>query len=61
MLQPLYVVGRRLTKEAEQKKLVEMLEGVENDLVIATGYRVKALIEEMGEVAALSWIMSSAI
>jgi hypothetical protein len=48
MLQPLYVAGRCMTKEADQRKLIEMLESIENDVGIATGYRVKALIEEWG-------------
>jgi hypothetical protein len=48
MLQPLYVAGRCMTKEADQRMLIEILESIENDLGIATGYRVKALIEEWG-------------
>lgn len=48
MLQPLYVAGRCLTNEADQRMLIELLECVENDLGVATGYRVTALIQEWG-------------
>lgn len=48
MLQPLYVAGRCMTREADQRRLVEMLESIENDVGVATGYHVKALIEEWG-------------
>ncbi|KAK4497376.1 hypothetical protein PRZ48_011827 [Zasmidium cellare] len=48
MLQPLYVAGRPLTRSEDQRQLVEMLKRIEWDLGIATGYRVKTLIQEWG-------------
>jgi hypothetical protein len=48
MVQALYVAGRCLTKEPDQRALVRMLRSIEADLGIATGYRVKALVEEWG-------------
>ena len=46
MVQPLYVAGRCLATEQDQQMLVELLESIEKDLGLATGYRVKSLIAE---------------
>lgn len=48
MLQPLYVAGRCLSREGDQGALVKLLKDLENDLGIATSYRVTALYEEWG-------------
>ena len=50
MLQPLYVAGRCLTESSDRRFLVQMLRAVEEDLGIATEYRVKDLIQEWGVV-----------
>jgi len=47
-IQPLYVAGRCCTSTAERKGLVEILTGIQDSLGIATGYRVKALLQEWG-------------
>jgi hypothetical protein len=48
MVQPLYVAGRCLTMQSDQQELITMLEDIENNLGMATGYRIKALVEEWG-------------
>lgn len=47
-VQPLYVAGRCCTQLEDRKRLVDMLREIEDDLGIATGYRVQALLKEWG-------------
>ena len=48
LVQPLYIAGRCLWREPEQRRLVATLRGIENDLGLATNYRIKALLQEWG-------------
>lgn len=47
-VQPLYVAGRCLTQIEDRKRLVNMLGEIQDDLGIATRYRVEALLQEWG-------------
>lgn len=47
-IQPLYVAGRSCTTVSDRKRLVEMLTDIQDNLGIATGYRVEALLREWG-------------
>lgn len=47
-IQPLYVAGRCCTTTSDRKMLVEMLTDIQDNLGIATGYRIKALLQEWG-------------
>jgi hypothetical protein len=48
MLQPLYIAGRCLWQENEQRAVVSLLQQIEKDLGLATNYRIKALLKEWG-------------
>lgn len=45
-IQPLYIAGRCCTTVEDRKGLVEFLASIQDNLGIATGYRIKALLEE---------------
>lgn len=47
-VQPLYVAGRCCTRTEDRKRLVDMLREIQDDLGIATTYRVEALLQEWG-------------
>jgi hypothetical protein len=47
-IQPLYVAGRCCTSTSDMRLLVEMLRDIQDNLGIATEYRVKALLQEWG-------------
>lgn len=47
-VQPLYVAGRCCTQTEDRKRLVDMLREIQDDLGIATTYRVEALLQEWG-------------
>ncbi|CAK7216570.1 hypothetical protein SEUCBS140593_002915 [Sporothrix eucalyptigena] len=47
-IQPLYVAGRCCTTLADRQQLIHMLTDIQDKLGIATGYRVRALINEWG-------------
>ena len=44
--QPLFVAGQCFSAYTEQAIVLDLLEGIENDLGWATGYRVRDLREE---------------
>jgi hypothetical protein len=46
LVQPIYVASRCLDLEDDQRTSIKMLESLETDLGIATGYRIQALIRE---------------
>jgi hypothetical protein len=48
MLQPLYIAGGCLSDDSDRKRLVELLEKMEWETGIATGYRVQELLREWG-------------
>jgi hypothetical protein len=48
MLQPLYLAGRCLWQEHEQRTVVSLLQQIEKELGLATNYRIKALLKEWG-------------
>jgi hypothetical protein len=48
MLQPLYIAGRCLWQENEQRTVVTLLQQIEKDLGLASNYRIKALLKEWG-------------
>jgi hypothetical protein len=48
MLQPLYIAGQCLSDDCGRKRLVELLEEMEWETGIATGYRVQELVREWG-------------
>lgn len=48
MVQPLYIAGRCLCQERDQRIAVSLLRDIENDLGLASNYRVKALLDEWG-------------
>lgn len=47
-VQPLYIAGRCCTQTEDRRRLVDMLREIQDDLGIATGYRVEALLQEWG-------------
>lgn len=47
-VQPLYVAGRCCTQTEDRERLVDMLVEIQDDLGIATRYRVEALLREWG-------------
>ncbi|KAM0547492.1 hypothetical protein ACHAPJ_010365 [Fusarium lateritium] len=47
-IQPLYVAGRCCTETSDRKKLLCMLTDIQDNLGIATGYRIKELLQEWG-------------
>ncbi|KAH0348184.1 hypothetical protein KCU83_g6330, partial [Aureobasidium melanogenum] len=47
-LQPLYIAGRCLTHQRDQRKLIGLLVDLENKLGVASGYRVQDLLREWG-------------
>ncbi|UNI23830.1 hypothetical protein JDV02_009624 [Purpureocillium takamizusanense] len=47
-IQPLYVAGRCCANIQERKGLVDILTSIQDNLGIATGYRVHALLQEWG-------------
>lgn len=48
MIQPLYLAGRCLWQEREQRIVVALLRSIEDELGLASNYRIRALLEEWG-------------